>query len=110
MPQQVWSAKQERQYERIKEGQLEQGASEDRAKEIAARTVNKRRAQTGQASQRSKTAVRDMAPQQRGGRRSGKRLGPGGPTKEQLYHDAQRRGIPGRSKMTKRELEKALGR
>lgn len=110
MPQSAWNTKRERQYEHIKEGAKERGASKGRAKEIAARTVNKNRARTDEASQKSKTSVRDVAPQQRGGHRSGKRLGPGGPTKEQLYNEAKQRNIKGRSSMSKRELARALGR
>lgn len=110
MPQRAWSAKDERQYDEIKKSQLERGASRDRAAEIAARTVNKNRARSGRARQRSRTSIEDISPQQRGGHRSGKRLGPGGPTKAQLYNDAKRRNIHGRSKMTKSELQKALGR
>ncbi|MBO0840154.1 MAG: plasmid stabilization protein [Sciscionella sp.] len=110
MPRQAWSDKRERQYEHIKAGALEHGNSERRAEEIAARTVNKNRARSGESRQASKTSTRDVSPQQRGGHRSGKRLGPGGPTKAQLYNDAKRRDIKGRSRMSKAELEKALGR
>ncbi len=110
MPQQAWGDKRERQYEHIKDSQLDRGASEDRAQEIAARTVNKNRAQSGESDQASKTSVEDVSPQHRGGKRSGNRQGPGGPTKDQLYNDAKRRNIKGRSNMTKRELEQALGR
>ena len=110
MPQRAWSNKRERQYEKIKSSQRERGRSEGRAEEIAARTVNKNRARTGESRQASRTSVRDKAPQQRGGQRSGRRLGPGGPTKEQLYNDAKRRNIKGRSSMTKKQLEDALGR
>lgn len=110
MPQSAWNTKRERQYEHIKEGAKERGASKGRAKEIAARTVNKNRARTDEASEKSKTSVQDVAPQQRGGHRSGKRLGPGGPTKEQLYNEAKQRNVKGRSSMSKRELARALGR
>ncbi|WP_034271788.1 hypothetical protein [Haloechinothrix halophila] len=110
MPQRAWNTKRERQYEHIKEGAKERGASKGRAKEIAARTVNKNRARTDEANQKSTTSVRDVAPQQRGGHRSGKRLGPGGPTKDQLYNEARRRNIRGRSSMSKGELARALGR
>ncbi|MBO0883396.1 MAG: plasmid stabilization protein [Mycobacterium sp.] len=110
MPQQAWGDKRERQYEHIKDSQLDRGASEDRAQEIAARTVNKNRAQSGESDEASKTSVEDVSPQHRGGKRSGNRQGPGGPTKDQLYNDAKRRNIKGRSNMTKRELERALGR
>jgi hypothetical protein len=110
MPQQAWGDKRERQYEHIKESQLERGTNEDRAEEIAARTVNKNRAQSGESREASKTSVQDVSPQHRGGKRSGNRQGPGGPTKAQLYNDAKQRHIKGRSNMTKRELERALHR
>ncbi|MGW3469661.1 plasmid stabilization protein [Saccharopolyspora sp. NPDC000995] len=108
MPQQSWTEKEERQYRHIKSQAMERGSSEDRAEEIAARTVNKNRAQAGESRQRSKTATQDIPPQRRGGLRSGS--GPGGRTKQQLYADAQRADIKGRSKMTKAELERALQR
>ncbi|WP_020668809.1 hypothetical protein [Amycolatopsis nigrescens] len=110
MPQQAWGDKRERQYEHIKSGQQKRGASEDRAEEIAARTVNKNRARTGESQQASRTSLRDKSPQKRGGERSGNRKGPGGPTREQLYNDAKKRNIKGRSKMTKKQLQDALGR
>ncbi|WP_410659376.1 plasmid stabilization protein [Amycolatopsis sp. lyj-112] len=110
MPQQTWSSKRERQYKHIKDSAKDQGASTDRAEEIAARTVNKNRAQAGEARQASRTSTQDMSPQRRGGKRSGNRQGPGGPTKEQLYNDAKKRNIKGRSKMSKKELQRALGR
>ncbi|GAB3348708.1 plasmid stabilization protein [Amycolatopsis echigonensis] len=110
MPQQAWSSKRERQYQHIEESQEKRGASKGRAKEIAARTVNKNRAQSGESDRASKTSLRDKSPQQRGGHRSGKRLGPGGPTRDQLYNEAKKRNIHGRSTMTKKELAKALGR
>lgn len=109
MPQ-SWSGKRERQYEHIKESAEDRGASTGRAKEIAARTVNKNRARSGESREASKTSVRDKSPQQRGGERSGNRKGPGGPTKDQLYNEAKKRNIEGRSTMTKKELERALGR
>lgn len=109
MPQ-SWSAKRERQYEHIKDSAKDRGASTKRAKEIAARTVNKNRAQSGESKEASKTSTQDVSPQHRGGKRSGKRLGPGGPTRDQLYNEAKKKNIRGRSKMTKKELEKALGR
>jgi hypothetical protein len=108
MPQQGWSAKRERQYEHIKEGVKERGESEDTAKEIAARTVNKERAQAGEARTASRSSVKDMPASRRGGQRSHK--GPGGRTKEQLYNEAKKKNVKGRSKMTKAELEKAVGR
>jgi hypothetical protein len=109
MPQ-SWSAKRERQYEHVKDSAEDRGASTKRAKEIASRTVNKNRAQSGESRQASKTSLKDKSPQQRGGERSGNRKGPGGPTKDQLYNEAKKRNIDGRSKMTKKELERALGR
>ncbi len=107
MPQQQWSAKRERQYEHVKDSAKDRGESESRAKEIAARTVNKNRAQAGESEQASRTSTQDMSPQERGGKRSG-RPGPRGRTKEQLYAEAKRRGIEGRSKMTKQQLLTAL--
>jgi plasmid stabilization system protein ParE len=109
MPQEQWSKKRERQYEHIKSSAKDRGTSEARAEEIAARTVNKNRAQSGEAKQASKSSTRDMSPQERGGKRSG-RPGPRGRTKDQLYAEAQRRNIKGRSNMSKKELENALGR
>jgi hypothetical protein len=109
VPQQQWSKKRERQYEHVKSSAKKRGASEDRAEEIAARTVNKNRAQSGESKQASKTSTRDMSPQERGGKRSG-RPGPRGQTRDQLYAEAKRRGIKGRSNMTKQQLENALGR
>jgi hypothetical protein len=106
MPQSKWSDKRERQYEHVKESLEERGRP--RAKEIAARTVNKNRAQSGESDQASKESVKDKSPQQRGGQRSGNRQGPGGQTKQQLYGEARRRGIKGRSSMTKKQLENAL--
>ena len=108
MPQ-AWSDKRERQYRHIKEQTEERGSSEERAEEIAARTVNKDRAQSGESRQASSTSVRDVSPEHRGGKRSGKREGPGGETRQQLYDDAKRAKIPGRSSMTKDELKRALG-
>jgi plasmid stabilization system protein ParE len=108
MPQQAWSDKRERQYEHIKEQTEARGGSEERAKEIAARTVNKDRAQSGESRQASRTSTRDVSPEHRGGKRSGNRLGPGGQTKQQLYEDARRRKVPGRSTMTKQQLKDAL--
>jgi hypothetical protein len=107
MPRQ-WSGKRERQYQHIKESAEDRGASTDRAEEIAARTVNKNRAQSGEADQASRTSTQDISPQRRGGLRSHK--GPGGPTRDQLYNEAKKRGIKGRSKMTKKQLADALGR
>jgi hypothetical protein len=109
MPQQQWSSKRERQYEHIKQSTRERGASEGRAKQIAARTVNKNRAQAGESRRASKTSTQDVSPQHRGGKRAGTRSGPGGQTKQQLMADARRRNIRGRSRMTKGELKAALG-
>jgi len=106
MPQKQWSAKRERQYGHIKESLMGRGKSEDTAEEIAARTVNKERAQHGEAKQASPTSTEDMPAPRRGGLRSHK--GEGGRTREQLYAEAQRRNIPGRSRMTRAELEKAV--
>ncbi|MEU5885106.1 plasmid stabilization protein [Spirillospora sp. NPDC047279] len=110
MPQQAWSKKRERQYQDIKSSELDRGASEQRAEEIAARTVNKNRARSGEAKQASKISTRTKSPQVRGGQRAGRGLGPGGRTKEQLYAEAKRRNIKGRSQMTRNELQKALSR
>jgi hypothetical protein len=106
----AWSDKRERQYKHIRESAEERGYSQDRAEEIAARTVNKDRAQEGESRQASTTSIWDMAPERRGGNRSGKRKGPGGLTKDQLYNEARQRGIKGRSKMSKRDLQEALGK
>jgi hypothetical protein len=108
MPQGAWSKKRERQYDHIKDGLRERGESEDKAEEIAARTVNKERARSGEAKQASRTSVQDISSGRRGGLRSHK--GPGGRTKEQLYNEARNKGIKGRSKMTKAQLERAVGR
>ncbi|MBO8185842.1 MULTISPECIES: plasmid stabilization protein [Streptomyces] len=102
--------KRERQYEHIKEGAKRQGASTGRAKEIAARTVNKERAQKGEAKRASRTSVQDKPAPKRGGQRSGNRTGPAGPTRDQLYNEAKQRGVKGRSHMNKDELQRALGR
>jgi hypothetical protein len=108
MPQKSWSAKRERQYKHIKEAQLEEGRPEDVAEEIAARTVNKERARAGEAKQASKTSTEDISSGRRGGLRSHR--GPGGRTYKQLYAEAQKKGIRGRSKMNKAELEDRLSR
>ncbi|WP_328988763.1 plasmid stabilization protein [Kribbella sp. NBC_01245] len=108
MPQDAWSKKRERQYEHIKGGLKKRGRSEDTAEEIAARTVNKERARSGEAKEKSRTSTHDMSSSKRGGQRSHK--GSGGRTKEQLYADAKRKGIKGRSKMNKSELARAVGR
>ena len=108
MPQPGWNAKRERQYEHIKEGLEEQGRSESTAQEIAARTVNKERARSGESRQRSRTSVDDISSSRRGGLRSHR--GAGGRTKAQLYDEARRKNIKGRSSMTKDQLERAVGR
>ena len=104
----AWSDKRERQYKHIKSGLKKRGRSEDTAQEIAARTVNKERARSGEAKQASRTSTKDISSSRRGGLRSHR--GPGGRTKEQLYNEAKKRNIPGRSKMNKAELERAVGR
>jgi hypothetical protein len=109
MPQEAWSEKRERQYEHIVESEKEQGASTKRAKEIAARTVNKERARSGEAKTSSRTSRRDMSSGRRGGLRSGTNR-PKGRTKEQLYNEAKRMGIEGRSKMNKAQLQRAVDR
>jgi hypothetical protein len=108
MPRGPWSRKRERQYDHIKEGLRERGESEDKAEEIAARTVNKERARAGEAKESSRTSTEDISSGRRGGRRSHK--GPGGRTRDQLYAEAKRKNIKGRSKMTKAQLERAVGR
>lgn len=101
------SAKRERQYEHIKESAQDRGESTERAKEIAARTVNKERARSGESKTASRTSTQDMSSGKRGGRRSGK--GSQGPTYDQLYAEAKRRNIHGRSDMNKGQLKEALG-
>lgn len=108
MPRGQWSKKRERQYEHIKDGLEDRDYSEDRAEEIAARTVNKERARSGEARESSRSSTDDISSGRRGGLRSGK--GPGGRTKAQLYNEAKKKNIKGRSTMTKKELEKAVGR
>ncbi|MGW3622873.1 plasmid stabilization protein [Streptomyces sp. NPDC000880] len=102
------SSKRERQYEHIKESVEERGESEQRAKEIAARTVNKERARSGESRTASKSSTQDISSSKRGGQRS--HSGSEGPTYDQLYAEAQRRNIHGRSSMNKSELKKSLGR
>ena len=109
MPQRAWSDKRERQYEHVKEGERKRGRSTKRAKEIAARTVNKQRARTGEARQSSRLSRTDMSSGRRGGKRSGT-SGPRGRTKEQLYNEAKRMNIPGRSQMNKQQLQRAVDR
>lgn len=107
MPQQGWSKKRERQYEHIKDSAKKQGKSTKRAKQIAAATVNKERARSGESKTASRSSTKDMSSGRRGGQRSGTNR-PKGRTKEQLYNEAKRRGIEGRSSMTKDQLQKAL--
>jgi hypothetical protein len=103
-----WSDKRERQYEHIKEGLENRGRGEDEAEEIAARTVNKERARSGEARQASRTSTKDISSGRRGGLRSHR--GPGGRTYRQLYEEAKHNNVEGRSKMTKAQLERAVGR
>ncbi|MFF5183563.1 plasmid stabilization protein [Streptomyces sp. NPDC000345] len=100
------SPKRERQYEHIKKSAQDRGESTGRAEEIAARTVNKERARSGEAKTASRTSTQDMSSGERGGRRSGK--GSQGPTYDQLYEEAKQRGIKGRSDMNKSQLQRAL--
>jgi len=109
MPQKAWSNKRERQYEHIKESEQKQGRSTKRAKEIAARTVNKERARSGEAKESSRTSRRDVSSSRRGGLRSGTNR-PKGRTKEQLYNEAKRLNIAGRSRMNKQQLQRAVDR
>jgi hypothetical protein len=104
-----WTAKQERKYEHIKESVKSRGSSTEKAEEIAARTVNKERAQKGQTKAASRTSTEDISSSRRGGLRSGTNR-PKGRTKEQLYNEARQRGIEGRSKMSKSQLERAVDR
>jgi hypothetical protein len=101
------SPKRERQYEHIRDQQKTRGKSAKRAKEIAARTVNKERARSGESKTASKTSTEDMSSGRRGGQRSG-RSGPRGRTREQLYAEAKKLEIPGRSSMNKEQLRKAV--
>ena len=102
------SPKRERQYEHINESAEDRGESTGRAEEIAARTVNKERARSGESKTASRTSTQDMSSGERGGRRSGK--GPQGPTRDQLYEEARKRNVEGRSNMNKSELKRALGK
>jgi plasmid stabilization system protein ParE len=108
MPQKAWSKKRERQYEHIKEGLEQQGRKTSVAEEIAARTVNKERARAEEAKRASRTSTEDLSSGRRGGLRS--HGGPRGRTYDQLYNEARERGIEGRSKMNKKQLERALKR
>ena len=106
MPQGAWSPKRERQYDHIKESLEDRGTNEEKAEEIAARTVNKERARHGEAKTASRTSIDDISSGRRGGLRSHK--GSGGRTYDQLRNEARERGIKGRSKMRKDQLEKSL--
>jgi hypothetical protein len=108
MPQKAWSAKRERQYEHIKQGLRKAGRAEGTAEEIAARTVNKERARAGESATASRASLEDISSGRRGGLRSHR--GPGGRTRDQLYEEAKRRNIPGRSRMTKAQLQRAVDR
>ncbi len=107
MPQAAWSNKRERQYEHIKSGIERRGRSEREAERIAARTVNKERARAGEAKRTSPLSTRDISSERRGGLRSHR--GAGGRTRDQLYEEARRKGIEGRSKMNKAQLERCRG-
>lgn len=108
MPQGAWSGKRERQYDHIKAGLRERGESERKAEEIAARTVNKERARSGESKSASPESVEDISSSRRGGLRSHR--GRGGRTRAQLYQEAQKKHIRGRSRMSKDQLEQAVGR
>ncbi|HWC38646.1 MAG TPA: hypothetical protein VG476_08970 [Acidimicrobiales bacterium] len=108
MPQQAWSDKRERQYEHVKEGLRARGRPPRVAEEIAARTTNKERARAGESRRRSKTSTQDISSGRRGGLRSHR--GSGGRTFEQLYNEARQKGVKGRSRMTKAQLARAVGR
>jgi plasmid stabilization system protein ParE len=105
----AWSAKRERQYEHIKDSLEDRGTSEDKAEEIAARTVNKERARAGEARESSRLSREDISSGRRGGLRSGTSRARGR-TRDQLYNEARHMGIEGRSKMTKAQLERAVDR
>ena len=109
MPPKAWSAKRERQYEHIKDGLEDRGTSEDKAEEIAARTVNKERARAGEAKTSSRLSRTDISSGRRGGLRSGTQRKKGR-TRDQLYEEAKSMGIEGRSKMTKEQLQRAVDR
>ena len=109
MPQDAWSDKRERQYEHIKDSAKKRGTSTKKAKEIAARTVNKERARSGEARTSSRTSREDISSGRRGGLRSGTNR-PKGRTKEQLYNEAKSMGIEGRSRMNKQQLQRAVDR
>ena len=109
MPQQAWNKKRERQYKHIKDSLEDRGTSEDKAEEIAARTVNKERARSGEAMSSSRLSREDISSGRRGGLRSGTRRAKGR-TRDQLYEEAKHMGIEGRSKMSKEQLQRAVDR
>ena len=108
MPQETWSRKRERQYRHIRSSLLDRGHSEDEAEEIAARTVNKERARSGESETASRSSTDDISSGRRGGLRS--HSGEGGRTRDQLYAEAKRKGVKGRSKMNKAQLQRAVSR
>jgi hypothetical protein len=108
MPQQAWNKKRERQYRHIKEGLEDRGRDEDIAEEIASRTVNKERARAGESRTASRTSTKDISSSRRGGKRS--HTGSKGRTKEQLYEEARKKNVHGRSTMNKAQLARAVGR
>lgn len=108
MPQEAWSKKRERQYDHIKKSLRERGHNVDESEEIAARTVNKERARQGEAEESSRTSTQDISSGRRGGLRSHR--GEGGRTRDQLYAEAKRKGVKGRSTMNKAQLQRAVGR
>ena len=108
MPQKAWSAKRERQYEHIMDSEKKQGRSTKRAKEIAARTVNKERARSGEARESSRSSRKDLSSGRRGGLRGSGARSERGRTKEQLYNEAKKMNIEGRSKMNKQQLQRAV--
>jgi hypothetical protein len=108
MPRADWNRKRERQYDHIKGGLIDRGEPEEKAEEIAARTVNKERARAGEATSASRASIDDISSGRRGGLRSHK--GSGGRTRDQLYQEARQKHVKGRSTMSKAELEQAVGR
>ena len=108
MPGQGWTKLREHQYEHIRDSLEDRGTPEKKAKSIAARTVNKERARHGEAKEPSRSSTEDISSGRRGGLRS--HTGPGGRTRDQLYEEAKRKNIRGRSKMTKAELKRAVDR
>jgi hypothetical protein len=109
VPRKEWTDKQDRKYEHIKDSLQDRGESTKKAKEIASRTINKERAQRGQSQTASRSSVQDMPSSKRGGQRSGTDR-PKGRTLEQLYNEARQANIPGRSRMNKEQLQRAVDR